>query len=251
MKLEKLTSYLDELLDSSSFKDYGPNGLQIEGRKEINTIITGVSSCVDLFEAAAAKKADAVIVHHGIFWDGQNAVITKSRKDRIRPLILNDISLFAYHLPLDAHPEFGNNAGLADVLNLKNLKPFADFKGKSIGFMGEFSESLSSGDAKNLIQKKINPDARFYDFGPQQIRTAAVCSGGAQSALNEAIEKGADLYITGEESEWVYHLAKEERIHFVSAGHHATERFGVQLLGEHLADQFNLNVEFVDVFNPI
>ena len=251
MLLSELVSYLDEILNSSEFKDYGPNGLQVEGKKEIKKIVTGVSSCVELFHAAVEKNADAVIVHHGIFWDGQPSILTKSRKERITPLIKNDISLIAYHLPLDAHPEFGNNAGLSAALDLKNLRPFAEFKGKSIGFIGEFEKNFSAEAVLKKIKEKINPQSTLYDFGPENIKTVAVCSGGAQNSFHEAIEKGADLFITGEQSEWVYHVAREEKVHYVSAGHHATERFGVKLLGKHIQDKFNLDVEFIDIYNPV
>jgi len=251
MLLSELMKYLDEILDTKNFTDYGPNGLQIEGRKEIKKIVTGVSACVELSGAAVEKNADAILVHHGIFWDSQPAVITKSRKDRIAPLLKNDISLIAYHLPLDAHPLYGNNAGLSFALGLKNLKQFAEYKGKNIGFIGEFEEDMPAESVVSLIKQKINPESLFYNFGPDRIRSVAVCSGGAQNVFGEAIEKKADLFITGEQSEWVYHLAREEKVHYVSAGHHATEKFGVRLLGEHIKNEFGLDVEFMDIRNPI
>ena len=251
MKLTELMRYLDELLESDRFSDYGPNGLQVEGTHDVKKIVTGVSACIELFDRAVEKKADAVLVHHGLFWDGQPVTAVGSRKERLSRLIKNDISLIAYHLPLDAHPQFGNNAGIFRALNLSGPIPFGMAKGNAIGFLGSFEKPLSRNEAQERIRAGINPDARFHFFGPDEIRKVAVCSGGAQSLFSEAIRQKADLYITGEESEWVYHLAKEEKAHYAAAGHHATERFGPMLLAVHLKEKFGLDAEFIDVENPI
>jgi len=251
MELEELTRYLDGLLSVSTFPDYCPNGLQVEGRSEVHKVITGVSACTELFDAAIRENGDAIIVHHGLFWDGQPSVITRSRKKRIERLVKNDISLLAYHLPLDAHPLYGNNAQIAGKLGLVNRRLFGKAKGNMIGCIGELPEPLSSEEVFTHLRNQLNAPITVHPFGPDTIQKIGVCSGGAQSYFPEAVDDGVDLFLTGEQSEWVFHYAKEEGVHYVAAGHHATERFGVQALATHLKGHFHIETLFIDIENPI
>lgn len=241
----------DRLLSPDDFKDYAPNGLQVEGGRSINRIVTGVSACMALFEAAVEKKAQTVLVHHGMFWPGDPRTVTGGVKRRIAYLLEHDLSLIGYHLPLDRHPTVGNNVLLADALELTDRSPFGAYNGTPLGIMGVLSAPTPVASFMERVGERINPAARIHPFGPSVVRSVALVSGGAPELVREAITKRADLYLTGEESEWVYHLAKEEGIHYVAAGHHATERFGVRALGEHLAKKFGVDVEFVDIPNPI
>ena len=250
MRRYELVEYLDELLEVSEFVDYGPNGVQVEGRDSIEKIVTGVSASVDLFEKAVAHKADAVIVHHGIIWDFERPVYKGGYKKRVKLLLENDINLLAYHLPLDAHMKYGNAALIAKKLNLSDILAFGEHKGNTVGVTGR----ISGAPIEELFEKiktTINPNALLFPYGPEQIEAVGIITGGAQKEVKEAITAGLDLYITGEASEFVMHLAKEEEIHYVAAGHYATERFGIIALGRHLAEQFNLDVEFVDIPNPV
>lgn len=251
--LKELVQFIDTYLKSGEFKDYAPNGLQVEGRPRVRKLVTGVSACVELFDRALEKGADAVLCHHGLLWEGQPRTLIGSRRERMALLLKNELSLLAYHLPLDAHPDVGNNAQLAKALHLRELKPFAEVKGREIGFLGTLEEATPRDSFFSLVRNTINSGARFHPFGPAMIRSVAVCSGGAPEMLSAAVEAGADLYLTGEETEWIHHLAKEERIHFAAAGHHATERFGVRALGEFLSTvrELELEVEFIDVENPV
>ncbi|MBI4828969.1 MAG: Nif3-like dinuclear metal center hexameric protein [Nitrospinae bacterium] len=249
--LDELTRYLDDYLKAQEGRDYGPQGLQVEGKPEVRRIVTGVSACVALFEEAIRRRADAVIVHHGMFWDSDPRPLRGGMKRRIKLLLDHDISLLGYHLALDRHPEVGNNARLASLLELTGAGPFGMYKGEAIGRMGQTARPVTPAMFMAMVHERINPAARAHAFGPGEIYRVAVCSGGAQDLLREAVARGADLYLTGEESEWVYHVAREEGIHYVAAGHHATERLGPMALGDHLAARFGLPVEFVDIPNPI
>ncbi|MBU0713357.1 Nif3-like dinuclear metal center hexameric protein [bacterium] len=250
MNRNELLKYLDELLEVSRFSDYGPNGLQVEGRDEIKTIVTAVSASVELFEKAIELQADAVLVHHGVIWNFERPVYQGGYKQRIKLLLENDINLFAYHLPLDAHLKYGNAAQIARRLGLVDIQPFGDHEGNTVGVRGRAS-STSYADIFEVIRRTINPDALLFPFGPKQIERVGIISGGAQKELKQAILADLDMYVTGEASEFVMHLAKEEKIHFVAAGHYATERFGIMALGDHLAKKFDVKVEFVDIPNPV
>ena len=249
--LGELAIGIFEYLDVAAIKDSCPNGLQVEGKREVRRIVTGVSACMELFEAAGARGADAVIVHHGLFWDSGERTLRGSMRDRVKFLLQNDISLLAYHLPLDRHPEVGNNAQLARALGLAAPAPFGDYGGKPIGYAGSMAQPVPVEDFMETVKRAINPEARLHPFGPAMVRKVAVCSGGCQSLLYQAIKDGADLFLTGEDSEWIYHLSREEKIHYVAAGHHATERFGPRALGEWVARTCGVPVEFVDIPNPL
>ncbi len=250
MTRNELIKYLDDYLNCMDFQDLGPNGLQVEGRDEINKIITAVSSSVELFEKAVAMKADTVLVHHGIIWDFERPLYKGGYKQRVKLLLENDINLLAYHLPLDAHLEVGNNAVMARILGLQNIQPFGEYKGQFVGVQG----ILPAQDAEvvfDRIKEKTKKDALIFPYGPQKISRVGLISGGAQKEVKQAIDLGLDLFISGEVSEFIMHLVKEEGIHYVAAGHYATERFGVQALGEHLQKKFGLDVQFIDIPNPV
>ncbi len=250
MKCNELENYLNEFLAVKNFQDYCPNGLQVEGKTEIKKIVTGVSACVELFEKAIEKNADTIIVHHGLIWNGDPRLYKGGYKQRIKLLLENNINFFGYHLPLDAHSEVGNNFQIAKILGLKDIEPFVEYKGNKIGFKGKLN-NIKSDDFIKSIKEKINPNLIVFPFGPEKINTVGIVSGGAQREVTQAIPEAIDLYLTGEVSEYNLHIAKEEKIHFVSAGHHATEVFGIKSLSKHLQEKFNLDVEFVNINNPV
>ena len=249
--LDELVGYLDRLLEPGRGSDLCPNGLQVEGRRYVGRVITGVSACRELFQAARERGGDAVLVHHGLFWEGDSRVLTGVRYRRVAELVRGEISLLAYHLPLDRHPELGNNALAAHALGLGELEPFGSLGGEEWGYRGRFAEPVAMADFTARCRELFEAEPLVFEHGPDPLTTAGVVSGGAQRALTQAIDAGLDLYLTGEVSEYVMNLAREAGIHFVAAGHYATERLGVRALGEHLADRFGLEVEFVDIPNPV
>jgi len=246
-----LIAYLDELLDAQRGRDYGPNGLQVEGREEIGKIVTGVSSCQELFARAREAGADAVLVHHGIFWDGMPRILTGVQYRRVAELIRGEMSLIAYHLPLDRHPEMGNNVLAARDLGLKSLEPFGLHEGLPIGFRGHFPFPVSPTELVERCKKTYAQDPLTFLEGPDPVKTVGIISGGAQREVYQAIDEGLDAYITGEVSEWVMNVAREAKIHYLACGHYATERLGIRALGEHLAGRFGIEAEFIDVPNPV
>lgn len=248
---DELARYLGVLLRIDEGSDYGPNGLQVEGAAEIGCLVTGVSACQELFERAAAERADAVLVHHGLFWKGLSPVITGIMARRVRTLIDADLSLFAYHLPLDRHPELGNNALAARAFGLVDVEPFAPHQGLPVGFMGRFPTPLAAEELVHRCQAIYGQAPLAFTDGPPQVRTVGIVSGGAQSDLHAAIGEGLDAFITGEASEWVMNLARENGIHFLAAGHYATERLGVRAVGDHLAERYGIEALFIDVPNPV
>ncbi len=250
MKRDELTAFLISYLKCDDFNDDCPNGLQVEGQDDIKKIITAVSASVELFEKAIEKKADTIIVHHGIIWNFERPVYKGGYRERIRLLLENNINLYAFHLPLDAHEEVGNNTQLCRLLGLKNIRPFGTYKEQYIGMRGEIRSSPKESFFRKLAQIAGHKPL-IFDFGPDQIKTIGVISGGAQKELKQAVAAGLDIFITGEVSEHVMHYAKEEKIHFVSAGHYATEKFGVLSLGKFLTKKFGLEVTFIDIVNPV
>lgn len=242
----ELQSYLNDYLKVAEFKDYAPNGLQVEGCEQINTIVTGVTACQALIDEAIKLNADAILVHHGYFWKSEPEVITGFKQKRIKNLLLNDINLFGYHLPLDAHEELGNNALLGKLWSLQDITPIP-----GLVKLGQLSESVSIDDFKKMVSTSLNREVLHLPGGPSSVKTIAWCSGGAQGYIDQAIEWQADVYISGEVSEQTTHLAKECGIHYLAAGHHATERVGIKALGEHLAQKFDLQCYFVDIDNPV
>jgi dinuclear metal center YbgI/SA1388 family protein len=243
-----IESYLSTFLQVDKFKDYAPNGLQVEGKDNINCLVTGVTASLELIEAAIAHHADAILVHHGYFWKNEAPTITGMKYQRIKALLDYDISLFGYHLPLDAHSELGNNAQLAKRLGI-TIEGVMNKEG--IGNYGVFDQAITVDELNKRLFTTLNRTPLHIDAGGHKIRTIALCTGGAQGYIQQAIDLGVDAYISGEISENTVHAARESGVHYFSAGHHATERYGAQALGEHLASLFSLEHHFVDIDNPV
>jgi dinuclear metal center YbgI/SA1388 family protein len=250
MQRDELTTFLTNYLKSDEYNDDCPNGLQVEGAKEVKKIFTAVSASVELFEIAAAEKADTIVVHHGIIWNFERPLYTGGYRERIRLLLANNINLYGFHLPLDAHAEIGNNALLCRRMEVNNMRPFGDVKGQYIGMKGEI-DKIDKGTFFNRISNLVDRDPLIFDYGPEKIEKVGVISGGAQKYLYQAVSAGLDVFLTGEVSEHIMHYAKEEKIHFVSAGHYATEKFGVIALGDLLKKQFDIEITFIDIKNPV
>ncbi|MGK0270888.1 MAG: dinuclear metal center YbgI/SA1388 family protein [Cocleimonas sp.] len=242
-----ITNYIDGLLESKSFEDYAPNGLQVQGKTDIRKIITGVSATQALIEAAIEKEADVILVHHGWFWGKEDSRIVGMKYKRLKLLMDHDISLLAYHLPLDAHPELGNNAQLAKRLDIQ-VEDVMDKQG--VGNYGRLPEYISLEKLGENIEKLLARKPMLISGGDHAIRRVAWCTGGAQGWIHKAAEAGVDAYISGEVSEHTVHVAREMGVHYIAAGHHATERYGAMALGEHVAAKFGLQCEFVDIENP-
>lgn len=248
---DALVAWLDELLDSPRQPDFGPNGLQVEGRREVRKVVTAVSSCREVFERAAAAGADLVLVHHGLFWQGLPSTLTGVQYGRVAALIENGLSLVAYHLPLDRHAELGNNALAARAFGLVGIEPFAPYEGEPIGFAGRFPEPIPAAELVDRCERVYGQGPLLLGDGPDPVASLGIVSGGAQKELWEAIAAGLDAYLTGEASEWVTNVAREAGVHYLAAGHYATERLGIRALGEHVAERFGIEAEFVDVPNPV
>ncbi|VAW68191.1 GTP cyclohydrolase 1 type 2 homolog YbgI [hydrothermal vent metagenome] len=247
-----IVDYCNDLLRITEFTDYCPNGLQVEGVNEINQIICGVSACQSLIDVAIEKQADALLVHHGYFWKNEDAVITGIKRKRIQRLLEHGINLLAYHLPLDAHAELGNNRTLAEKLNINVLDYVKTGSAKGLLWNGELPTEMTATNFAAQITKQLNRQPlHLGDASNKTIKKVAWCTGGAQHYIEEAAAMGADAYISGEVSEQTFHLAKELDIHYFAAGHHATESYGVQALATHLAAEFSLKAEFVDILNPV
>jgi dinuclear metal center YbgI/SA1388 family protein len=250
--LANLLTYLNDLLDPAAFSDYGPNGLQVPGPAEVRTVVTGVSASAELFERAAAHGADLIVVHHGLFWTGAPLALTPSSKRRLQLLFEHDMALAAYHLPLDGHPEVGNNALLAAGLGCASREPFALHKGKPIGVSGRFAgDGIAARELVARVHELTAREPLAFLEGPERVRTIGIVSGAGSDYLGDAIAAGHDAFLTGEPTERVMTQAREEGIHFLAAGHYATETFGVRRLGELLAERFGVVQQFVDVPNPI
>ncbi len=252
MQRTELESYLTELLKPQQIKDFTPNGLQIQGCEQIKKIVTGVTASKALIDKAIAEQADAILVHHGYFWKNESYVIRGMKHDRIKALLVNNINLFAYHLPLDIHPTLGNNAQLAKLFNIENVEPLEVGNPLSVAMQGGFAQPCSGEEFTQLINSTLERDC-LHIAAPSNkpIKTIAWCSGGGQGYIELAAEQGIDAFLTGEVSEQTTHIAHEMDIHFFAAGHHATERYGVKALGAHLAQKHALEVIFVDIDNPV
>jgi dinuclear metal center YbgI/SA1388 family protein len=239
--------YLSTLLQAASFKDYGPNGLQIEGRGEVRRVVSGVTASLALIEAAVEIEADALLVHHGLFWRGHDGPITGWLKQRVQRLLQHDISLLAYHLPLDAHAQWGNNAQFGQRLGLRADARFGE---QSLGFIGSLDVAQTTQDLTLALHQLTTRAPVCVEGDGRPLRRIAWCTGGAQSYFEPAIAAGADVFITGEMSEPQVHLARETGVAFMACGHHASERYGVQALGEHLAERFGIEHRYVEVDSP-
>ena len=240
----------DDLLQPTQWRDYGPNGLQVEGGPVVRKIVSGVTASLAFIDAAIAVGADALFVHHGLFWRGQDARITGWMKRRLARLLAHDINLYAYHLPLDAHPELGNNAQLARKLGIYvDTATTSRFGEQSLGFIGDCVPTSAAAFARHAEQI-LGGRATFVGEAEQTVRRVALCTGGAQSYFEAAIAAGADLFVTGEISEPQAHYARESGVAYLACGHHATERYGAPAVAAHVAAQFGLAHEFIDIDNP-
>lgn len=248
MQLKELEHYTCGLLEVSRFRDYSPNGLQVEGRAEVKRIVSGVSANLALLEQAIASGADAILVHHGYFWKNEDARIVGVKRARIKLLLQHDVSLLGFHLPLDAHPELGNNAQLGRRLGFL----LAGFGGEqNLIAHGSLSLPLALAELGGHIERALGRSPLIIGEPEREIRRIAWCTGGAQGYFEEAASWGVDAFLTGEASEQNTHFARESGVAFIAAGHHATERFGIQALGAHLASQFDLAHQFIEIANPI
>ncbi|WP_024851285.1 Nif3-like dinuclear metal center hexameric protein [Hydrogenovibrio kuenenii] len=247
MNRNELLAYLDDYLKVSLFKDYAPNGLQVEGAETIKKIVTGVTASQALIDKAVELGADTILVHHGYFWKNEPATITGMKRNRIETLLKHNINLIGYHLPLDAHPEVGNNAQLGLMWEVTDITPDV----KSLVRLGTLASPMKMADFKHRVDKVLDRESLHLPGGPKQIQKIAWCSGGAQNYIQQAIDWQADVYISGEVSEQTTHQALESSIHYLAAGHHATERVGVKALGEHVCKHFGIDVTFCDIYNPV
>lgn len=246
-----LLDHLNQLLKPTQIKDYCPNGLQIEGKKDIQRIVTGVTASQALIDSAIAQQADAIFVHHGYFWKGEDACITGMKRNRLKALLAHDINLYAYHLPLDIHPELGNNAQLAKRLGIQKICGLERVNPLSIALQGEFENALELDTLAARLSTALNRKPQVISGGDHLIKTVAWCTGGGQSYIELAAQQGIDAFISGEVSEQTVHTAREMNIHFIAAGHHATERYGAHAIGEYLQQRFDVDVTFIDIDNPV
>lgn len=246
----ELQNYLEGMLRVSEISDYCPNGLQVEGTSKIEKIVTGVTASQALVDAAIQANADALIVHHGYFWKGESQAVTGMKKRRLSALLSSNVNLFAYHLPLDVHPELGNNRQLASLLGIQNVSAVNSIKPIGVVMQGNFEKPIEATELQGVLRNLLGRDVLLEGPVSKSISTVAWCTGGGQGFIEQAVERGVDAFITGEVSEQTVHTAREMGITFFAAGHHATERYGVKALGEHIAQQFDVTVEFIDIDNP-
>jgi len=248
----EIVAELDRLLEPERFQDYCVNGLQVPGPAQVQTIATGVSAHVELFELAAREHAQLLLVHHGLFWGSGVTSVDMLLKRRLQLLFDADIALAAYHLPLDAHPQLGNNALLADALGAGELTPFALHRGQPIGFIATLpGDGVSAAELFARVQQVTDRAPLVFDAGPARVRRLAIVSGAGSDYTADAAAAGADALLTGEPAERSMSQAREAGLHLIAAGHHATETFGVRRLGEYLAERFELRHVFLDVPNPV
>ena len=248
MRREELVQYLDELLEAGRFKDYCPNGLQVEGAGRVERIVVGVTACKALIDAAVARGADTLLVHHGWFWRGEDGRVTGFRKVRMQTLLAHDINLIAYHLPLDAHPELGNNARLAALLG---WRPDGRFGEQDIGWTGRLAAPQTLAELERHVAGALRRTPLTIGDADRRIERVAWCSGGGQGYFEQAAALGVDAFLSGEISEHTVHLARESGVAYLACGHHASERYGVAALAAYLNRNCGLQCEFVDLDNPV
>jgi dinuclear metal center YbgI/SA1388 family protein len=248
MQLEQLREFCDEYLKVNEFDDYCPNGLQVEANAEVDNIVCGVTASQALIEAAIDHGADTLIVHHGYFWKGESQAITGYKGRRISSLIRNNINLLAFHLPLDVHPEVGNNVQLARVLGWEATDSFGE---QGLVFEGRLTAGQTLAELTQHIETRLDTRALAIDAGEHAIKRIAWCTGAAQGFIEAAAARGVDAFVSGEVSEPTFHLAREMGIHYIAAGHHATERYGVQALAKVIAQRFGVKQQFIDIPNPV
>jgi len=250
MQRREFNQLLNTLLKPETINDFCPNGLQVEGKDEIRTIVTGVTASQALIDAAIENNADAILVHHGYFWKGESQPITGMKKRRVAALLAKDINLFAYHLPLDIHPEMGNNAQLAQLLDIE-IEAGLEPTNNSVAMKGRLKTPLTGSEFAKKISQVLKREPLTSLVRTDKIETIALCTGGGQGYIDLAAEQGIDAYLTGEASEQTIHSSREQNIDFFAAGHHATERYGIKALGEYLADKHGFDVTFIDIGNPV
>lgn len=248
MQLGELNDYLTQYLQPQRYTDYCPNGLQVEGKSEVKKIITGVTASLALLQRAQAANADAVLVHHGYFWRGESQAVIGIKKRRLQFLLTNDINLFAYHLPLDAHQEIGNNVMLGRVLGLEIAGWLDD---NNMVAWAKLTQAQPLQVLADSISKLLGRHVQLIGIANKLVETVAWCTGAAQSYIDQAINAEIDVFISGEISEQTVHMVRESETAYIAAGHHATERYGIQALGMHLAEVFHLQHEFIDIDNPV
>lgn len=244
----QLTAFLDDLLEPERFRDYCPNGLQVEGRADINHLVTGVTASQALIEAAIERGADAILVHHGYFWRSEDPRIVGIKAKRIGSLIAHNVSLLAYHMPLDWHAELGNNATLARLMGIADAQPLDPLDTNTPVFVGHLTTPSTLPQLADVLHERLGREPMV--IGDQTVSSVAWCTGAGQGYIDAAADWGADVFVTGEVSEQTVHIARERDIGFIAAGHHATERYGVQAVGERVAEALDLSHEFIDVANP-
>lgn len=250
VSLEKLVSAADSLLNPAAFNDYCPNGLQVAGRESVARIVCGVTASQALIERAIDERADVLLVHHGFFWKGEDPCITGIKYRRIRALIDHGISLLAYHLPLDAHPQLGNNARLASLLGIEVVDGLEAGNPQSVGNIGKLAEPMATAQFCQRVAEQLGREPLLVAAGDHPISTIAWCTGAAQGYIERAALRGVDAYLSGEISEPTVHSARELGVHYIAAGHHATERYGVQALAARLAEDLGLDWQFIDIDSP-
>lgn len=250
IKRDELSRLLAQELQTERIRDYCPNGLQVEGKAGISRIVTGVTASQALLDAAVAVNADAVLVHHGYFWKNETPQITGMKKRRLQTLLANDINLFVYHLPLDVHPQLGNNAQLGKLLNVLQCRPVAAVEPIGVLMAGELEQLTRVEQIASKLTDALGRDVLLHAASDKPVKTLCWCTGGGQGYIEQAAAAGADLFITGEVSEQTIHVSRELGIHFIAAGHHATERYGIKALGEFVAQQLDVQVQFIDIDNP-
>ncbi len=249
--LTQLIETLDQWLQPGKVSDYCPNGLQVEGRAEVRRIVTGVTASQALLDAAVLAEADAILVHHGYFWRGEDACVRGIKKRRLQTLLGHDISLIVYHLPLDIHPQLGNNVQLAKRLGLQVEGPLERDSRNPVGLWGRLSQPVAAAEFAELIGRALGRQPQHIAGTGDLIRTVGWCTGAAQGYIDHAIDRGLDAFISGEISEPTVYAARESGVHYFAAGHHATERFGVQAVGERLADELDIEHCYIELDNPV
>lgn len=247
----EIVRYLDAYLDVPRTPDYGPQGLQVEGKEEVRRVATAVSASLALFERAIAWGADLILVHHGLFWENTPRVVTGPLGRRLALLLAHEVNLAAYHLCLDRHPEIGNNVLALRGLGCEALEPFGEHRGVTIGYRGTLPGGLPLAELTARVREFFGREPLVFPYGPDPVHTLGVITGGAQRELTQAIAAGLDAYLTGEASEWVMHAAEEARITYFAAGHYATETTGIRALGDHVAQRFGVEARFFDLPNPV
>ncbi len=248
---DEIIAYLDDLLEVDAFTDYGPIGLQVPGAAEVSLVVTGVSAQRELFEHAAAAGAQLVLCHHGLFWESQSRAIGPAMKERLRILFDSDISLAGYHLPLDAHPEVGNNALICAALGLERAERFAEHGGRAVGLVGRSGDGIAFDELRRRCVAAFEQEPFVWDCGPEVVHSVAIVSGGGPGDFAGAIARGVDAFLTGETAEYVMADARENGVHFIAGGHYATERFGIRRLGELVGERFGVEHQFVEIPNPV